>query len=304
MERQTKNMNALKAPGDGPSELIIDPHVSHVVIGKLREFFLGLGFIEVHTQNRLSILAACEDPSTIATFTYLGQEWPLPQTGQMWLEYEYARNPNVPGYFCVTTSYREEKNPVPGRHLSIFPLFEFETSGGIDRLREIEMLLLEHLGYNPRSFRYGSYEETAKRLETQEITHVEENKIGAEETPVYFLEYFPERTFPFWNMKRCKDGSGNACKIDVLLSGQETFGSAERSCDVEDMRHRFYTIEDGEYKEKLFRHFGKERVEKELEEYLALFSDSSDPEEEFERCGGGIGVTRLGHSMRELDLLK
>ena len=32
----------------------------------LRSFFLAKGFLEVHTQNRLSILAACEDPQTIA----------------------------------------------------------------------------------------------------------------------------------------------------------------------------------------------------------------------------------------------
>ena len=33
------------------------------VVGKLRSFFRDIkGFKEVHTQNKLSILAACEDP--------------------------------------------------------------------------------------------------------------------------------------------------------------------------------------------------------------------------------------------------
>ena len=58
------------------------------VVRKLREFFDKKGFEEVHTQSRLSILAACEDPKTISTYNYAGQVWPLPQTGQMWLEYE------------------------------------------------------------------------------------------------------------------------------------------------------------------------------------------------------------------------
>ena len=49
----------------------------------LRYFFLERGFREVHTQDRLSILAACEDPTTVATFEYAGERWPLPQTGQM-----------------------------------------------------------------------------------------------------------------------------------------------------------------------------------------------------------------------------
>ena len=57
-------------------------------VNLLRNFFLARGFVEVHTQDRLSILAACEDPTTVATYEYEGAVWPLPQTGQMWLEYE------------------------------------------------------------------------------------------------------------------------------------------------------------------------------------------------------------------------
>ena len=45
----------------------------HGVVKRLREFFEGRGFIEVHTQSRLSILAACEDPTTISTYNYGGQ---------------------------------------------------------------------------------------------------------------------------------------------------------------------------------------------------------------------------------------
>ena len=56
-----------------------------IVVSKLRSFFKDVkGFKEVHTQNKKSILAACEDPTTIATYNYEGQIWPLPQTGQMW----------------------------------------------------------------------------------------------------------------------------------------------------------------------------------------------------------------------------
>ena len=65
----------------------------HNAVSLLRSFFLSKGYLEVHTQDRLSILAACEDPSTIATFEYEGQKRPLPQTGQMWLEYELLMHP-------------------------------------------------------------------------------------------------------------------------------------------------------------------------------------------------------------------
>ena len=102
---------------------IIDPKKYTKTVDLLRSFFLSKGFFEVHTQNRLSILAACEDPETVTTYEYNGEVWPLPQTGQMWLEYELLKNPEAPGFFCVSTSYRQEPNPVEGRHEVIFPMF-------------------------------------------------------------------------------------------------------------------------------------------------------------------------------------
>jgi hypothetical protein len=50
----------------------------------------------------------------------------------------------------------------------------------------------------------------------------------------------------------------------------------------------FYAIENGGYSEKLFELFGKERVEKELEDFLSL--------EFFPRFGGGIGLTRMARA--------
>ena len=89
---------------------LISPKDFTTVTHQMRSFFLEKGFLEVHTQNRLSILAACEDPTTVSTYEYAGEVWPLPQTGQMWLEYELLTNPDIPGCFCVSTSYREEEN--------------------------------------------------------------------------------------------------------------------------------------------------------------------------------------------------
>ena len=108
------------------------------VVKKLRSFFDGKGFQEVHTQSRLSILAACEDPKTISTYSYAGQVWPLPQTGQMWLEYELLSKPESKGFYCVSTSYRNEPNPVEGRHDKIFPMFEFEMKGNMDEMKKLE----------------------------------------------------------------------------------------------------------------------------------------------------------------------
>jgi aspartyl/asparaginyl-tRNA synthetase len=262
-------------------------------VNKLREFFLGKGFIEVNTQDRLSILAACEDPDTVATYEYAGEVWPLPQTGQMWLEYELLTRPEVPGVFCVSTSYRAEKNPVPGRHKIIFPMFEFESKGNIEDLRILEIELLEHLGYGLRQkFFYKQYDELAIMYGTSDISHKEENKMAQDFGSAVFLENFPIRTSPFWNMKKSGD---HANKIDVILSGNETIGSAERSSNVSEMREQFHTISDGKYAEKLYTLFGKERVEKELEEFLTLSF--------FPRYGGGIGITRIIDSMKKEKLV-
>lgn len=49
----------------------------------------------------------------------------------------------------------------------------------------------------------------------------------------------------------------------------ETIGSAEREVDPQIMKERFYSISEGGYAQKLFDHFGTERVEQELNEFLA-----------------------------------
>jgi len=253
-------------------------------VNALRAFFLMRGFVEVHTQDRLSILAACEDPSTVATFTYAGQVWPLPQTGQMWLEHELLTRPELPGVFCVSTSYRQEQNPVPGRHKIIFPMFEFESRGTLADLEQLESSLLEYLGYgSSSSFPRIGYEETARCYGVADISSAVELKLAENLGRAIFLKHFPEHTSPFWNMKR--DGEGHAYKIDVILDGMETIGSAERSNDPNAMRQSFYTISNGGYAQKLFDLFGQDRVEAELENFLSL---SFTP-----RYGGGIGLTRL-----------
>ena len=277
------------------TSLLINTKHFHYVVSKLREFFIARGFLECHTQNRLSILAACEDPSTIRTFDYNNKIYPLPQTGQMWLEYELLTNQNCPGYFCVSTSYRYEPNPIPGRHCLIFPMFEFELKRDMNELEKMERDLLEHLGYNKKcEFKEGNYLDVASEYQVEDISHEIEQKLYEEKGPVFFLKNFPEYTSPFWNMARNQE-AGTANKIDVILSGMETIGSAERSCDVNDMLERFKTISDGGYAQILYDKFGQERVDGELEEFLR--------HNFITRSGGGIGVTRLISSMLKEGLI-
>ncbi len=254
------------------------------LVQKMREFFLKKNFIEVPAQSRLSILAACENPHSVKTFEYGGLMWPLPQTGQMWLEIELLSNPQWDGVFCITTSYREEKNPIPGRHELIFPMFEFESKGTMKDLEKLETELLEFLGFDkPKSVDYNTL---CLEYETDILESNHEELMWRDLGSSISLQNFPLRTNPFWNMKHNDKDIFN--KIDVILYGQETIGSAERSCDPEKMREMFYTIENGGYCNKLFELFGKERVEKELDEFLSM--------DFFPRYGAGVGLTRMARA--------
>jgi aspartyl/asparaginyl-tRNA synthetase len=264
----------------------------HEIIGKLRIFFSDFkGFIEVPSQSRVSILAACEDPSTVTFFNISNSRWPLPQTGQMWLEHELLKNPNLKGVFCITTSYRDEKNIIPGRHDVIFPMFEFESFGGFEDLKKLETDLVEYLGFGaPKKV---SYDNACRECGVDLLEAEHEEKICQNFGDVVILEKFPKRTHPFWNMKHVNDGIFN--KADVLICGMETIGSAERSCNVDEMRKNFLTISNGKYAQLLFDLFGKERVNDELESYLSHSMTS--------RFGGGIGITRLIRAMNLKGLL-
>jgi aspartyl/asparaginyl-tRNA synthetase len=258
---------------------------------------LEKNFQEVHTQNRLSILAACEDPTTVATYNYAGEVWPLPQTGQMWLEYELLNNPDVPGFFCISTSYREEKNITEGRHDIIFPMFEFEFPGNIKDLENMERELCQHMGFgNKHTIVDKDYLEWCDYFDLyngEELTHKHEEEMCKRwQGRVCMIKNFPNYTSPFWNMRQ--NGDGTAAKIDVIISGQETIGSAERADDPKEMRDQFMSISDGMYADLLFEKFGHERVEKELDDFLGL--------DFFPRVGGGIGITRLLHAMNDYSI--
>ena len=263
---------------------LISPTKFTETVGLLRSFFLEKGFLEVHTQNRLSILAACEDPFNVATYNYAGNVWPLPQTGQMWLEHELLSQPCSKGFFCVSTSYRQEPNAIPGRHDIIFPMFEFEMPGSVDDLKTMEYELCEYLGFG--NITEKTYAEWQQHFGLSADTEMEaEHELAMEkEFGQTLITNFPELTSPFWKMARNDDGN-TAKKMDVILGGMETIGSAERSCDVDMMRDTFHSIVDGEYAELLFKLFGKERVEAELEKFLEF--------DFFQRVGGGIGITRM-----------
>lgn len=273
---------------------LIDPREYDPAVSSLRNFFKIKGFLEVPVQHRLSILAACEDPRTVATFNYSGALWPLPQTGQMWLEYELLTRPETPGFYCISTSFRNEPNPLPGRHDLIFPMFEFETHGTMETLKQLEEELLTYLGFgHPATYKSGDYDEIARQYGVSELSAEYETRILQDYGPVFFLMKFPQYTSPFWNMKKVGE---HANKIDVILHGIETIGSAERNTNPDEMRLLFHTISNGMYADTLYAQFGRERVETELERFLSFNF--------IPRCGGGIGITRMIRALKLSRILR
>ena len=280
---------------------LINPHKFSKCVNKMRQFFLEKNFIEVPTQASVNILAACEDPDTITPFNFANNTYPLPQTGQMWLETALLENPHYDGVFCQSYSFRDEPNPIEGRHERLFPMFEFEGKGDINDLAQTSTELLEYLGFTKDDLEFpsGDYVEVAKEMNTDEIENEHEIQLYEEHGPVYFLKNFPVHTSPFWNMKMDME-TGIANKIDVIVHGMETIGSAERSTDKADMLKQFDTISNGEYAQKLFDHFGEERVREELNKYLEYFDGD---EWDKRRYGAGIGVTRMMRGMELSGLL-
>lgn len=260
-----------------------------LLVKRLREFFSGVkGFVEIPTQQHLSILAACEDPETISSFIFSGVTWPQIQTGQMTLEGVLLSNPGLKGVFCSTTSYRDEPFPIEGRHDKIFPMFEFESHGDVNDLIAMEAEFLDFMGF-PMAIS-AQYEDMCIHVGAEILDAEHETRMWKDFGPSISLESFPRRTDPFWNMKHA--GHENYAKVDVILYGMETIGSAERSCNVEEMRSDFLTISDGKYAKLLFASFGKERVMAEMDEYLR--------HEMFPRYGGGMGLTRLARAWKLL----
>lgn len=259
-----------------------------VVIAALTYFFaIKKKYTEICTQNRFGILAACEQPETVVKINYCGKDWPLPQTGQMWLEYEILTKPSLStGVFCRTTSYREEKNPIQGRHMVCFPLFEFETLGTFTDLLTLLDELLIFLGYNKAV--HLDYTEMATRYQANSLEHEHEQRMYKEYGSACFLKHFRYEDNPFWNMKFNPEGT-IANKVDVILSGMETIGCAERSCNNEQMTKMFYSLCNGEYHKLIFDKFTKERTEAELTAFMNL------PKQP--RIGAGLGVTRLISSL-------
>lgn len=280
---------------------VIGPQEFDTIIKSMRSFFSQKNYKEVYPQPIRSIMAACEDPYTLRSFEFDGNIWPLSQTNQMNLEMYLLTVPEeVDGIFCMTTSYRDEPNPIEGRHDKIFPMFEFEHKGDFEDLIMTMSELSVHLGFvnSVDDIPLLDYNYLCDKYGTKLLESEHETMMWEEYGDVVGIIKFPERTSPFWNMKQegySYSGEKLFNKCDFIICGQETFGAAERSTDIDQMWNSFHTISEGKYSSLLFDKFSKERVTKELNDYLSLPM--------IKRYGAGIGFSRLWRAMKLKELI-
>ena len=124
-----------------------------------------------------------------------------------------------------------------------------------DVTRQTENQLKSLLKQAEEASKYKEISDEIRRYEAAIIflnaSHVEEEinesseKLNEHEDEIGWgmITHFPEFTSPFWNMSRYSDELTSK-KIDVILNGMETIGSAERSTDKEQMAHTFHTISE------------------------------------------------------------
>lgn len=244
-----------------------------------------------------SILAACEDPETLLSYTEnsTGREFPLQQTNQMWLEYallsSIKERTAISGLYCITESHRDEIKQymrAPNRIINKrFNMFEFEMLGGFAPFLDLFTDILIKLGIKEDHIKRITYADACELLkqnrETYILTDADEIWLNDTFAPCVLLTHFPERTNPFWNMHMLPDDT--AAKCDLILGGMECAGGAERSTNIPQQEYRFHSLPG--YKQKLYNEFGQKRVLDELDFYFSLLTPLSI------RSGCGIGLSRL-----------
>lgn len=274
----------------------INPVDYHVVMLRLLNFASVNGILFSYPTPG-DIMDACENPDSIVKKTVGNTHIPDTQTGQMGLEklfFKYGRlfAEGVKGFCCITQSVRDEKEEdmVEGRHYHMFPMYEVEIGGDKEALYEFVSTMLMDFGF-PKPVRI-KYEDACTELGVDIIGSAEETELYKRYGCSIALEDFPERSHPFFNMKR---ENGVAKKIDFLLYGVEVIGSAEREEDTEKMLEMFFKSNNGKYAHKLVSDFGLVPTMTSLFRFLKLVPKTAV------RSGFGMGVPRFLDALAKLE---
>jgi hypothetical protein len=267
--------------------LYVNPFFFHYVTNATRFFFLENGFIETYEQSNLSVINSCKHLNSCCLFDMYKFCHSLPQSNEIWLDYEITKYNNQTGFFCISTHYTNDSLGIKN---SIIPCLEFSIKGGMFELEKMLRSLLTSLGYkNKCKFNTIMYKNILSTYNVTNITPSVYNKIAETDNGVIFIKNYTFNEDTFWN-----DFQENEIynKITILLDGKETITATQKSKSSEFMRNNFKNRSDFN---KLCEIFGEYRVLGELEGYLELpFSD---------RCTGKINLINLIGSMHKESLI-
>lgn len=229
----------------------------NTVIHLLRKFLDKLNFIELFTQNKLGILTICDDPKAMCTFNYGGYVWPLPQSSIIWLEHELFTNPDLAGIYTVCTTYKNDPNYSKKKSDNILeadvvvPNFEFVTFGEYSEIILLVVNLLQELGFLEK-YTFVNYNQLVKRHGSTNLSI----DVLAPTKGVTFVEHVPNQK---WGMKYTSK---------VYIYQTEILSFSEHLKDSNDLLETFFTLDNGHLSEYLYAQFSKERVDKELFNFI------------------------------------
>ena len=177
------------------------------VVNKLRTFFISRNFIECHPRGDFRVLS-----------------------NEVYLDGKLITQPTEVGFFCITSSSTSSSST---SYSNDCPLFEFTMKGSYEQLLTLNVDLLRYLGYvSSNATGLSSYFPLSwydNDFPSYVSGTVEEKDVHCN---AFFITDTPSA---FWNTKKC---------FNVILNGQDVIRNAERSCDIEEMRPRFYTLLD------------------------------------------------------------
>lgn len=257
----------------------------NTVIHLLRQFLDKLNFIELFTQNKLSILTICDDPKAMCTFNYGGYIWPLPQSSVIWLEYELLKNSDLIGIYTVCTTYKNDPNYTKKNSENVFeadivtPKFEFVTFGQYSDIIVIVVNLLQDLGFITK-YTFTNYNQVAKRRGSEDLS-VDDI---APTKDVTFVEHVPVQK---WGMKYTSK---------VYINQKEILTFAEHLTDSNELLETFLTLDNGHLSDYLYAQFSKERVDDELFKFINTRGKTT--------VSCSIDIPNLMNVMYDLNMIK
>jgi hypothetical protein len=270
--------------------LHINPFTYSYVANAIRFFFLDNDYIESYEQNKLSNLNSCNDIFNACLYDMFNFCYSLPQSNELWLDYQIMKYHNEKGFFSYSTVYT---NDIHGINNNIEQIVDFSLCGGMYELEKIVRNLLDTIGLkNIFNFKTYEYTNLLKELNINELKEIDYDKILCDEKTIFFIKNFQKNENIKWN-DFYDTNNKYYNKIIIVCCGKVLISCGQKSESVDQMREKYLNKKD--FKKKC-EFFHEERVIDELNSYLDMPFKK--------RCTGSIHLKNLMNLLISEDLVK